>query len=128
MINAPPKTPPIIAPIGAGFSDEIGLAAGGLGVEKRKETDMLPVGDVAIKRGVVEVEYDAVLLGMDIEVVKTSPTGFVPSPAVNTTVWTKGELPQYQAVPRAFPVLRTYWLQYGEVDALRIVSDGNIIW
>jgi len=125
MINAPPKTPPTIAPTGAGFEDEVELAAGGLAVEKGKKTDMMPVGDVAVIREVVEVEDDAALLGKDIEVVKTSPTGFVPSPAVNTTVWVRGDSPQYQAVPRNSLVLRTYWLQYGEVDAHRMIFGST---
>jgi hypothetical protein len=32
---------------------------------------------------------------------------------------------QYQAVPEVFPVLRTYWLQYGEATALRIIISST---
>lgn len=128
IMNAPPKKPPTIAPTGADSEDTVELpAAGGVVVENGKEAEMLPLGDIAVIRRHVEVKaIDP--LGTTIDVVKTVPIGFDPSLAVTTTDWINEELPQYQAVPKAAPVLRTYLLQYGSVDALEWWSTAGNVW
>jgi hypothetical protein len=129
MINTPPRTPPIIAPTGADSEVEFELDVGKAVVEKGKSADKVPlVGDAAVRSPLVEGAGDEVLLGNAIDVVKAVATGFAPSLAVKNTVWIEGVSSQYQAAPEIFAVLRTYWLQYGEVNALKWSAVADYIW